>query len=182
MDTSSLAFYATYHRNKINRIIHYITIPCIVFCIFSFLNYIPVGVMHSPGFPLNIVNFNILNVILTFLYIMYCTLVWHVYGILLAIPLYTLMALSNLCVYNIKSFYIVAIIIFILSWIFQILGHYIFEKRSPAFLQSFHQAFIIAPFFVFLEILFACGFFTDLESKINAEIVLDEYSKEFGSA
>ena len=41
----------------------------------------------------------------------------------------------------------------ILSWVFQVgIGHKIFEGRSPALLDSWQQAFVLAPFFVWLEV------------------------------
>lgn len=36
-------------------------------------------------------------------------------------------------------------------------GHYIFEGRKPALLDSLVQAFAVAPLFVFFELLFLLG-------------------------
>jgi uncharacterized membrane protein YGL010W len=38
------------------------------------------------------------------------------------------------------------------SWIFQFIGHGVFEKRAPALLDSLSQALTLAPFFVWLEV------------------------------
>jgi 2-hydroxy fatty acid dioxygenase len=36
-------------------------------------------------------------------------------------------------------------------------GHAVFEGRKPALLDSFVQSLVVAPLFVFLELLFALG-------------------------
>ena len=46
----------------------------------------------------------------------------------------------------------------LLSWSAQLLGHYVFEHRSPALLDNLFQAFLLAPMFVFMEFLFAMGY------------------------
>ena len=87
------------------------------------------------------------------------------------IPLFLLILLANLCVYNIKIFWIIAIIIFVLSWIVQFLGHCIWEKNRPALLTNLYQAILIAPFYIYLELLFLCGYNKDLQDRIRTESV-----------
>ena len=64
--------------------------------------------------------------------------------------------------------------IHITSWIFQILGHQVFEGRAPAFIKDPLQAVVLAPLFVFCELLFALGFYSKtagrLEKKINEKV------------
>jgi uncharacterized membrane protein YGL010W len=36
-------------------------------------------------------------------------------------------------------------------------GHLVFEKRRPAILESLFQSLVLAPLFVWMELLFACG-------------------------
>ena len=38
------------------------------------------------------------------------------------------------------------------AWIAQFIGHYYFEKNSPAFTDSLVQSFLIAPMFVLIDI------------------------------
>jgi len=45
-----------------------------------------------------------------------------------------------------------------LSWAAQLIGHFIFEKRCPALVDNVFQAFLLAPFFVFMEFLFVLGY------------------------
>ncbi|KAG9451378.1 hypothetical protein H6P81_011343 [Aristolochia fimbriata] len=41
----------------------------------------------------------------------------------------------------------------VFCWIWQFIGHGVFEKRAPALLDNISQAFLMAPFFVLLEVL-----------------------------
>jgi uncharacterized membrane protein YGL010W len=44
------------------------------------------------------------------------------------------------------------------SWTPQILAHKYIEGRAPALFDNLAQAFLLAPFFVFLEVLFKLGY------------------------
>lgn len=48
--------------------------------------------------------------------------------------------------------------------------HAIFEGRKPALLDSFFQSLVLAPFFVFNEILFWMGFRADLKKRLEKEV------------
>merc|ERR1712196_162155 len=53
----------------------------------------------------------------------------------------------------------VAMILHVLAWYMQLHpGHMVFEGRKPALLTSLFQSFVLAPFFVWFEILFAIGY------------------------
>ena len=54
------------------------------------------------------------------------------------------------------------------SWVPQILAHKFFEGRSPALLDNLAQAFLLAPFFVFYEVLFKFGYRPALAKEIHA--------------
>lgn len=46
-----------------------------------------------------------------------------------------------------------AITLHVSSWIWQILGHIIFEKNRPAFKDNLVQSFLMAPLFVLIELI-----------------------------
>jgi uncharacterized membrane protein YGL010W len=55
-----------------------------------------------------------------------------------------------------------------LAWYMQIHpGHGIFERRKPALMDRFVQAFAAAPFFVWLEVLFAFGYRPELQKRMS---------------
>ncbi|KAG8530814.1 uncharacterized protein KY384_004171 [Bacidia gigantensis] len=69
-----------------------------------------------------------------------------------------------------------AIGLHISCWIAQFVGHGIFEGRAPALLDNLVQAFFLAPFFVWMEILFLFGYRPGLQSRI-AKAVEKEVDK-----
>lgn len=71
--------------------------------------------------------------------------------------------------YGMKANYI-AIGIHIASWIAQFIGHGIFEGRAPALIDNLVQAIFLAPFFVWMEILFAFGYRPELKSRLDQSV------------
>lgn len=55
----------------------------------------------------------------------------------------------------------------IVSWIAQFIGHGVFEGRAPALFDNLVQAFVLAPFFVFMEFLFKFGYRPELQRRVN---------------
>ena len=55
------------------------------------------------------------------------------------------------------------------SWAPQIAAHRFIEGRSPALFDNLAQAFLLAPFFVFLEVLFFLGYRPQLKKDIDGE-------------
>ncbi len=60
--------------------------------------------------------------------------------------------------------------IFVSSWVAQFIGHGVFEGRAPALLDNLVQALILAPFFVWMEILFAIGYRPELKSRVDSAV------------
>jgi len=61
----------------------------------------------------------------------------------------------------------VAIAVEIVAWIAQFVGHGVYEGRAPALLDNLVQAFVLAPFFVFMEALFKFGYRPELQKRVN---------------
>jgi len=60
--------------------------------------------------------------------------------------------------------------VFATSWIAQFIGHGVFEGRAPALLDNLIQAIFLAPLFVWMEILFACGYRPELHSRVESAV------------
>ena len=60
-----------------------------------------------------------------------------------------------------------AVGIFMSSWVAQFIGHGVFEGRAPAVLDNLIQALVLAPFFVWMEILFFIGYRPELKSRVD---------------
>jgi 2-hydroxy fatty acid dioxygenase len=74
-----------------------------------------------------------------------------------------------------ENWLMIFIVVQVVSWAMQIGAHKVFEGRSPALLDNLAQAFLMAPFFVWLEILFFFGYkpqlHKDLDGIIGKEVL-----------
>jgi 2-hydroxy fatty acid dioxygenase len=72
------------------------------------------------------------------------------------------------------------------SWLAQFVGHGVFEGRAPALVDNLIQALFLAPFFVWLEVLFSFGYRPELKGRLDkaveAELAKFKKAKENGSA
>ena len=66
-----------------------------------------------------------------------------------------------------------AIGLHVMSWLFQFIGHGLFEGRAPALLDNLVQALFLAPFFVWMEILFYFGYRPELRQRLNKAVHLE---------
>lgn len=125
--------YGESHQNKINKTIHWIAVPCIVFSLLGLVWAIPVP-NFMKGFP----YINWASILIAFaLYYYY--------------RLSPIMAYAMIVVVAIMSYFIVqleyneqaggwpmwqsCLIIFVIAWIFQFVGHKI-EGKKPSFLED----------------------------------------------
>lgn len=127
-----LIIYKSYHRNRINIIIHQISIP---FIIMTFYTIIPYSITFYIQFfyTINFFRYNIFyfkrNFFILYLQFLYITS------------------------FVLKKYFsfLTNILIHSLCWILQIIGHKYFEKNSPALVFNLYESLLVAPYFVFLE-------------------------------
>lgn len=153
-----LAFYAAYHRNRWNVATHFVGIPAIIIGLLVPLGWLRV---EASGLPLS----GALALVV----------VVAVYYVLLDIQL----ALTIL-VFIVPAFYIADtlsrmpwlpsiawfFVLFVGGWIFQLIGHSVFEKRKPAFVDNLIQL-LIGPLFLVAEVLFFLGLRRQLREEIE---------------
>ncbi|PGH33614.1 hypothetical protein GX50_03603 [[Emmonsia] crescens] len=168
--------YGAYHHNPVNIAIHIAFVPVIMLCMFQ------LGTNTGPLFtlpePFSIKNLppnlgTIAGLLYTVLYI----LMEPVAGSLLAPLLVGGTALVNhlTATYGPTATYW-GLAIQVVAWIAQFIGHGAFEGRAPALLDNLVQAFFLAPFFVWLEVLFSLGYRPQLKARID-RAVMKEVSK-----
>ncbi len=58
----------------------------------------------------------------------------------------------------------------IVCWLAQFVGHGAFEGRAPALLDNLVQALFLAPFFVWMEILFFFGYRPELRARLEVAV------------
>ena len=116
------ADYAAYHQTKGNKAFHRIGIPLIVLTIVAMLERVMIG--KAAGVRLDLAMLMILLV-----EVWYLVLDWR-------LGLIMLFALAIFWFIGIVIPLWLSIGLFILGWIFQFLGHSVYEHRQPAFFRN----------------------------------------------
>lgn len=117
------ADYAAFHQTKGNQACHYLGIPMIVLAIIGLFTAVPLG--QVGGVSLTLAEPVILLI--------------TVYYLTLDAPLAVMMLLSSaVMAAGGRQIPIVASVgLFVVGWIFQFIGHYVYEHKSPAFFRNF---------------------------------------------
>lgn len=175
-----LSFYASYHSNKINQLIHFFCIPQILWSWLIVAAHVTLpdaklftltrGLAFQPSLALAFITS----------YMTYYTLLDPIGGITY-IPVGSLLYLTATYLATSPPTWLpltspgepsaipFALVVHGLAWIAQFIGHGVFEHRAPALLDNLVQALVLAPFFVHLEALFAFfNYKPDLHKKIKA--------------
>jgi len=152
-----MAVYAAYHRNRWNRLTHFIGVPAIIFAVLIPLSWVPLGegVTLAHAF---------LGAVLA-------------YYFLLDVPLALATTLVGGALFHaaklaagtgVASGWSWFGVFFAGGWIFQLVGH-AFEGRRPALADNLFQIFI-APIFLMAEVFFALGLKRDVLKKIEERL------------
>ncbi|KAK1070169.1 hypothetical protein LTR12_010004 [Friedmanniomyces endolithicus] len=164
-----LLFYGSYHHDPVNIGIHVTCVPLLLLTAFLFGTNTPAIPLPSwmtvPNLPANAGT--IACLIYSSLYI----LMEPVAGGMLAPLLLGGTAYANhlTTTYGMKANN-VAIGVHVLSWLAQFVGHGVFEGRAPALLDNLVQAIFLAPFFVWMEILFTFGYRPVLKARLDQSV------------
>lgn len=135
--------YYNFHKNKMNQICHAIGIPAIMISLLGLLGSISfesslIGNSDLFRFDLGI----LLWLGATFWYL---KLDWKLGGPFSLVSLGTYFLGRSLPLQ-------ILWVLFVLGWVFQGVGHAIYEKRSPAFLKNFVHIFI-GPLWIFSKLI-----------------------------
>jgi len=152
-----MAVYAAYHRNRWNRMTHFIGVPAIVFAILIPMCWVPIG----DGVTLAHL---FLGAVLAYYFLLDVPL-----AIATAIVTCALYALAKLAAgTGSVSGWIWSGAFFVGGWIFQLVGH-VFEGRKPALADNLFQIFI-APIFLVAELFFALGLKGEVRKKVETRL------------
>lgn len=122
--------YDSFHKNFINKVIHYVGIPLIVYSTIALFSVVGKG-HYNLALPL--------IALVTYYY-------WRSMGkttafcFLIAAAIFYAMSAYIPLGYNIG--------IFVFGWVMQIAGHAIYEKNSPAFMKNFEHLLMGPAWFV----------------------------------
>lgn len=132
--------YGESHQNGTNKIIHWICVPLIFWTILGFISYIPTPHFYIPSFGYISIASIIALMIVSIFYFRLSVVVGLIMIFLMLIMEYFI-SLCNLQ-FRTKS-WIVYLVVFIITWILQFVGHKI-EGKKPSFLKDL-QFLLVGP-------------------------------------
>jgi len=146
------AEYSESHRNSTNKLIHWICVPLIFWSILGFISLIP---SKSIGFiyigEISYVSFAAITLV---------TIFYMRLSFIISIIMFILMLIMESFAYGInirfkENAWIVYLSVFVVTWIFQFLGHKI-EGKKPSFLKDL-QFLLVGPIWLLSFILKKLG-------------------------
>lgn len=132
--------YGESHQNGTNKIIHWICVPLIFWTILGFISYIPTPHFYIPSFGYISIASIIALMIVSIFYFRLSVVVGLIMIFLMLIIEYFI-SLCNVQ-FGAKS-WIVYLVVFIITWILQFVGHKI-EGKKPSFLKDL-QFLLVGP-------------------------------------
>lgn len=184
-----LAFYGAYHTNSVNVFIHIICVPLIWMSMLVLVlasgatleglaAKLPAELAQpvyefcakvTSTFPAALFPHMNFSALLAGLYLAYYY-VLDVGSALLITPLWIAYYLASYYVaFHVEGGVKASAIAFFVSWIMQFYGHGVHEGRAPALLDNLLGAVVLAPLFVFLEVLFHFGYRPELQKWLKNE-------------
>ncbi len=162
--SDQMCVYAAYHRNPTNRFIHYIFVPAIVWTLMVALDLVPLGTLYGVNITL---AFPIVGALLLWYLALDLAL-----GIA-SVAVFTVLMVSaiqmNVNLASTRLSLLIAGGLFVASWIFQFIGHGVWEKRRPALVDNLFQVFV-APMFLVSEVAFALGMKKTLQAEVEQKM------------
>jgi uncharacterized membrane protein YGL010W len=129
--------YASFHRTPGNQACHYVGIPLIVFSIFALLARVPL--FDAGGFTVTAAELLLLAA--TVFYV-------RLDG---ALAVMMLVASIALAAAGRLTPVPVAVALFVVGWVFQFIGHYVYEKKSPAFYRNLAHL-LVGPLWILAKV------------------------------
>eukprot|EP00049_Salpingoeca_infusionum_P010367 m.176531 g.176531 ORF g.176531 m.176531 type:complete len:198 (+) comp14628_c0_seq1:449-1042(+) len=173
---SQIGFYAQYHHNTANFVIHVFGVPLLLWsaiCLLSDFDVAPVPDFLAPlysaiGFESH--DFTV-GSIACLVYALGYIAMEPVAGSLGAIMMFFFDVTARELILEWEDAMIFAAILQVVCWAVQFFGHFVFEKRAPALFDSLFQSIYMAPLFVIMELMFLVGYKPELAKRIydNAE-------------
>lgn len=153
---SQLAFYKSYHSDRVNVLIHAIFVPTILYSSLVML------------YEIKTINGWTAAHLIVGIFSSYYMVLDAKAGALAS-------AIMGCTTHGISSGYLhisvkAALALFSAGWISQFIGHGVFEHRKPALLDNLAQSLITAPFLILFELLFRIGFYKELQAELITRV------------
>jgi uncharacterized membrane protein YGL010W len=139
--------YAQYHQTSGNQLTHIFGIPLIAIAVLGWLSSVWIvspQFLQTAGVPLSLLHWDLAVAAIIAVTIRYATLDWRL-GLPFSLVLYGLYwigrALPNSACWA----------FFVGGWVLQFIGHWVFEKKSPAFTKNIEHL-LIGPIWIFAKL------------------------------
>lgn len=133
--------YEQYHLNKNNKLCHIVGIPSVMFSLIGLLSYV---VLWTPQLESGLGSLFRLD--LGLVLVAWGSIFSLKIDRKLSIPFILFSLLNYLVARHLSISLLIAIQV--VGWAFQLIGHYVYEKKSPAFLTTLSHLFV-GPMWVF---------------------------------
>ena len=161
--SDQMSVYAAYHRHPVNRAIHFVGIPAIVWSLMVFLGF--VTLFEAGGLEVTLALLAVVALMAWYL------LLDFPFGVA-STALFTVLLVSALhlprAAGNGTAMWIAGGV-FVLGWVVQFIGHAVWEKRRPALMDNLVQVFV-APIFLVAETAFAMGLRPELHDEVRTKM------------
>lgn len=155
-----MSMYSAYHQNPVNKMIHFLFVPAIVWTLMVALDLLPLLAVAG-------ITVTAAMVITAVLLVWYLVLDFPL-GVVSA-AVFTMLLVSAITLNESvgpRTALTIAAVLFVASWVFQFVGHGVWEKRRPALADNLLQVFV-APIFLVAETAFAMGLRKDLREDVH---------------
>jgi len=158
-----MSVYAAYHRNPVNKAIHMVGIPAIVWSLMVFLALVPL--FEAGGIELTLAHVAAVALLAWYLALDYAL------GVA-AVVVFTVLLVTahQVAAAGAALAWTVGGIAFALGWAVQFVGHGVWEKRRPALMDNLFQVFV-APIFLVAEAAFALGAKKRLRAEVDEKML-----------
>ena len=122
--------YGESHKNKTNKLIHWLCVPIIFFCVLALLSLIELPIMEQ-WLPANISNFATVVVVIGLLFYLRLS-----FSMFVGVGLFTALCFQGIFMLNQTNLKLeISLSLFVIAWIGQFIGHKI-EGAKPSFLDD----------------------------------------------
>jgi len=153
-----MAIYSSYHETTGNKVCHFVGIPAIVWSLM-------VGLALPGAIAFGNLAITLAHVVVLALLAYYLRLDLAL-GIA-AVAVFTVMLVSALQVAAMPGAWWIALVVFAGGWVFQLVGHAVWEHKRPALVDNLFQVFV-APIFLMAEVAFGLGFKKELKATLDS--------------
>ena len=153
-----LAFYAAYHRNRWNVATHFVGIPAIIIGLLVPMGWVRVDISGIP-----ITGALVFVVAVAVYYLLLDVRLALAISVFIVPAFYAADTISRMSwLHSVLWF----LLLFVGGWIIQLIGHSVFEKRKPAFVDNLIQL-LIGPLFLVAEVIFFLGLRKALQEAVS---------------